>query len=362
MKKIDEGKVDIRKLLEEDNNFPLNLKKQKDELHSIFKEANINKKVPFILFLDSNDTASMKYVSYKSKDLEGTNIEPLLVDISEFYLNENLNETRSSIKGQLECIISKYEFGLIPYIVQIPSSNEVFSLFKEYDIESEVSKIVDEISHSAEFDFHLNFVEVDYLLEDSSRNTKLEMSKISRFSMGNTDELMEVLMESKLPATPKGILILMLYMSQYDERCLFRRSSTRNFCGLRVALVGCNSKTTGKYLKEILPDLKSTVTLYHSLSDIDLDEFKKFNIIISCVGKAGFINRKHLGKTDWDRLCIDTGVSLTPTNKLSGDFNEDIRGLNGIYFTPYIGGVGLLTRSTLLCNIIKMYKKLLRVV
>jgi len=144
---------------------------------------------------------------------------------------------------------------------------------------------------------------------------------------------------SKIPATPRGIVSLL-----YNE--------LDSIAGKKMAVVGARSKTTGKYLVQMLINLGVTVSCYTSRSVIKQNEFHDCDAVISCVGRPRLIQRGHLGANK--PILIDVGVSRV-NGKIVGDFNEECRAI--ARYTPYIGGVGLITRGYLVRNVVDSYKE-----
>ncbi|MEG0151645.1 MAG: hypothetical protein RR744_00500 [Cellulosilyticaceae bacterium] len=142
----------------------------------------------------------------------------------------------------------------------------------------------------------------------------------------------------RIPGTPRGIMAL-----------LFNELGSLE--GKRCAVVGSRSKTTGQYLIPLLQRANATVSMYHSRSEICYKEFEGFDVIISCVGKPGFINNKLLDPHKVQVL-VDVGVGFAD-GKVKGDFHEEVRP-NHLY-TPYVNGVGLLTRTMLCANVVDSY-------
>lgn len=135
----------------------------------------------------------------------------------------------------------------------------------------------------------------------------------------------------RLPATPKGVLEVL-------------KQELVDFTGKKIAIIGCRSETVGKFLHYPLTQLNATVTTYHSKSIIRDGEFETYDAVISCVGSPRLIKQKHFG-SNRNCICIDIGVSRVD-GKTVGDFDEDIREFQR--FTPYVNGMGLLTRIFLM--------------
>lgn len=142
---------------------------------------------------------------------------------------------------------------------------------------------------------------------------------------------------SRQPGTPRGIVAIL-------------QSELHSLSGKKIAVVGSRSKTTGRFLIPMLQNLNATVSLYHSRSVIKDGEFKDYDAVVSCVGRPRMISSRHLGGVP--KVLVDVGVSFID-GKVVGDFDEDTRTDN--WCTPYVNGVGLLTRAMLVRNVVDSY-------
>ena len=130
------------------------------------------------------------------------------------------------------------------------------------------------------------------------------------------------------PCTPTGIIDYLI------DGCGY------NFEGKNVTIFG-RSDIVGKPLADMLLELDATVTLCHSKTRNVWDHISTADLIISAVGKAGFLNCYAIHVP-----VIDVGINFDENGKLVGDcFNTENRDV-----TPVPGGVGLLTRVALLEN------------
>ena len=130
------------------------------------------------------------------------------------------------------------------------------------------------------------------------------------------------------PATPLGIV-------NYLDYCGF------DFEGKEVVILG-RSDIVGKPLAKIMIDRNATVTLCHSKSKLS-NHIYRADLIVSAVGKAGFLNCYPIHCP-----VVDVGINFVD-GKLVGDcFNTE-----GRKVTPVPGGVGLLTRLSLLENVLQ---------
>ena len=132
------------------------------------------------------------------------------------------------------------------------------------------------------------------------------------------------------PCTPAGIIDYLTTGCDFD------------FAGKNVTIFG-RSDIVGKPLAKMLTDLDATVTLCHSKSKDKWQYIDGADLIISSVGKAGFLNCYAIHVP-----VIDVGINFDENGKLVGDcINTECRDV-----TPVPGGVGLLTRVALLDNVI----------
>ena len=130
------------------------------------------------------------------------------------------------------------------------------------------------------------------------------------------------------PCTPFGIVKYLIDGCDYD------------FKGKNVTIFG-RSDIVGKPLAKMLTDLDATVTLCHSKTRNAWDHISNADLIVTAVGKAGFLNCYPIHVP-----VIDVGINFDVNGKLVGDcINTENRDV-----TPVPGGVGLLTRVALLEN------------
>jgi len=144
-----------------------------------------------------------------------------------------------------------------------------------------------------------------------------------------------------LPCTPAGVMELL-------------ESIKINLRGKEVVVVG-HSEIVGKPLALLLLEKFATVTVCH----IGTSEAKKLEehvgraeILIVAVGKANLI------KGDWVKegaIVIDVGINRIE-GKLVGDVEFERAEIKASYITPVPGGVGPLTVTMLMRNLIEATK------
>ena len=142
-----------------------------------------------------------------------------------------------------------------------------------------------------------------------------------------------------IPATPGAVMEILDYYKIPLE-------------GKNVVVLG-RSMVVGKPLSMMLLNKNATVTICHSRTKEIADICKKADLIISCIGKAGFVTSEFINANS---IVIDVGINMDKDNKICGDV--DFKEIENIVLalTPVPGGVGGVTTSVLARNIIKAAK------
>lgn len=140
------------------------------------------------------------------------------------------------------------------------------------------------------------------------------------------------------PCTPLGIINYLKYNNYQFE-------------GKNACVVG-RSDIVGKPLARMLTDLDCTVTLCHSKTDNLSDYLYNADIVFTCIDKVGYFNVLDFNSsTD----IIDIGLGKSEDGKLVGNITSNsvpqlIEEKPDRIVISGTGGVGLLTRLTLLEN------------
>ena len=142
------------------------------------------------------------------------------------------------------------------------------------------------------------------------------------------------------PCTPKGIIDWLEY-------------NNFNFTETDAVVIG-RSKIVGKPLVNMLIDKGATVTCCNSKTRTLPDYTRYADLIISAIGKPKYFNEKDF---NFAEVIVDVGINRDENGKLCGDVDrESIVNYMDTYVTPVPGGVGLLTRCSLMQNVIEAYK------
>lgn len=149
------------------------------------------------------------------------------------------------------------------------------------------------------------------------------------------------------PCTPKGVID-------------FLKAQNYNFTGKNALVIG-RSDIVGKPLAKMLTDLNATVTLAHHFTQDMFYHTRMSDIIFTCINKINYFEDYDLvNGVDNINDIIDIGLGLGEDNKLHGNIqNNTVNKLrtNGVNVISGVGGIGLLTRLTLLKNTLDAYNQ-----
>ncbi len=141
-----------------------------------------------------------------------------------------------------------------------------------------------------------------------------------------------------VPATPQSCITL-------AERAGI------NFRGKRVTLVG-RGDTVGRPLASLLIKRDATITVCHTKT-VDLAaECRRGEIVVAAAGRAGLVTKEMISP---GTVVIDAGVNEVGNGKYVGDVEPDVAEVAGA-LTPVPGGVGSLTTTIIMNNLLKAIK------
>lgn len=143
-------------------------------------------------------------------------------------------------------------------------------------------------------------------------------------------------MDTFVPCTPRGIMTVLT-------------NGTYPLAGANCVIIG-RSNIVGKPLAAMLTQANATVTLCHSKTENLTDIARQADVIISAVGKAGFLTADMVSR---GTIVIDVGINRTTDGKLCGDvcFDEVAEKAGAVTSVP--GGIGIMTITSLLENTYK---------
>ncbi|EDS72514.1 bifunctional 5,10-methylenetetrahydrofolate dehydrogenase/5,10-methenyltetrahydrofolate cyclohydrolase [Anaerofustis stercorihominis] len=140
------------------------------------------------------------------------------------------------------------------------------------------------------------------------------------------------------PCTPLGVMEI---LDHYDIELE----------GKEVVLIG-RSLVVGKPLSMMLLDRNATVTICHSKTKNLKEVCKKADVLIAAVGRGNMVNKDYIKP---GAVVIDVGINFVD-GKMCGDVDFESAYETAGRITPVPGGVGSVTTSCLMVNLIKACK------
>lgn len=276
----------------------------REELKTEVKDLErLNKRVPGLAaVLVGNDGASQTYVNAKVRDCAeiGFNSELIKLesDISEYELLKKVEELNNNpqIDG---------------FIVQLPLPDHI-----------DEKKVISAINPTKDVDgFH--------------------PENFGRMALD---------LPTFVSATPQGIVELLrrYNINTEGKHCVVMGRS--NIVGSPVSILMSRNDNPGN----------ATVTLVHSRTKNLKEITRTADILIAAIGKPGLVTQDMVKK---GAVVIDVGMTRVDDDtkkkgyRLAGDVNfEEVKSVAS-YITPVPGGVGPMTRASLLLNTFKAYKR-----
>ena len=213
--------------------------------------------------------------------------------------------------------------------------------FKEDIQEEELVRLIEEVNGNDEIDGVMVQLPLpQHLNEKNILETILPTKDVDGLTSVNLGKLFKNDPSAIAPATAKGILEL---LKEYEI----------DIDGKSAVVIG-RSDIVGLPTAAILQNENATVTVCHSHTK-DLKEVcKRADILVVGIGKAEYIDMEYVKE---GCVVIDVGTNKNEEGKLIGDVDfENVKDIVE-YITPVPGGVGPMTISCLLSNLLDAYKK-----
>jgi methylenetetrahydrofolate dehydrogenase (NADP+)/methenyltetrahydrofolate cyclohydrolase len=213
-------------------------------------------------------------------------------------------------------------------------------IHKKYDSDVKEEVILDEIDKlNNDKSIHGILVQMPlpkHLDENKIQNRISHLKDVDGLTYINAGKLVNN-EKGLVPCTPKGIIDLLDYYKIPIE-------------GANAVVVG-RSILVGKPIANMLLNRNATVTICHSRTK-DLEKItKKADILVVAIGKKWFINSDMIKKGS---TIIDVGINRCD-GKLYGDVYFDNVKDKCKYITPVPGGVGPMTVTELMYNVLNAY-------
>lgn len=141
------------------------------------------------------------------------------------------------------------------------------------------------------------------------------------------------------PCTPKGVMSILAI-------------NKIKLCGANVVIVG-RGMLVGRPLMDLMIKANATVTLCHSHTKNLKEHCLNADIIVSAVGKPGMITADMVKE---GAVVIDVGISRDENGKQIGDCDYPNLKDKCKFITPWTNGTGLMTRISLIENVVEAYE------
>ncbi len=130
--------------------------------------------------------------------------------------------------------------------------------------------------------------------------------------------------------------------------------SNIDISGKNVVIIG-RSNIVGKPLVQCCLNKNATVTVCHSRTQNIAEHTKRADVVIVAIGKAKFLTEDMVKE---GAVIIDVGINRGDDGKLVGDVDFEALKDKASHITPVPGGVGPMTITMLMNNVIKAAKEL----
>ena len=252
--------------------------------------------------LVGNDPASETYVSFKVKDCEQVGFESTLVRFEEDTPEAELLARVAGLNGDAE---------IDGFIVQLPLPSHISE-----------AKVIESIDPSKDVDgFH-------------PVNVGRMLIGLPCFESATPAGIIELIKRYNIPTSGKHCVVI----------------GRSNIVGKPIAALLAKKRDLGN----------ATVTVCHSRTKDIREMTLQADIIIAAMGQPGFLTEDMVPQ---DAVVIDVGTTRVKSDKtksgfkLMGDVDFDAVAAKCSYITPVPGGVGPMTRVSLLLNTLKAAKK-----
>ncbi|CCQ92559.1 Bifunctional protein FolD (Includes: Methylenetetrahydrofolate dehydrogenase; Methenyltetrahydrofolate cyclohydrolase) [[Clostridium] ultunense Esp] len=234
-----------------------------------------------------------------------------------------------------------YEKSIIKNCDNIGIKSKVFE--RDVNIKTEeLIELIEELNKHDNISGILVFRPLpSHIDEEIIRNTISPLKDVDCMHPLNLERIFEGDMDGFAPCTPKAAMEMLKHYKIPLE-------------GKNVVVVN-RSMVVGKPLAMMLLKENATVTICHSRTK-NLEEItNRADVVVVALGKAKFFDEKYFNENS---IVIDVGVSLDQNGKLSGDAYYDKLSPIVNKITPVPGGVGSVTTSILLSQVVLACKNI----
>ena len=199
--------------------------------------------------------------------------------------------------------------------------------------QEELLDLIDELNHDPEINGILVQLPLPGHIKERAVTNRISSEKdVDGFHAFNVGKL--ALRQPGLrPCTPRGVMSLL------------------NYYGIRVihkhAVVVGASNIVGRPMNLELLYQGATVTVAHRFTDDLETHIRQADILISAMGKRGIIQSEWIPE---GCIVVDVGINRGDDGKIRGDIDFDTAVKRASWISPVPGGVGPMTRATLMQN------------
>lgn len=273
----------------------------------------------------------------KSKVLDGVKVSGVLIDC-----------VRSSVESHVDS--GGRRPGLAVVLVGSDPASSIYVrakrkdceragiMARDFDLDAETTQddllgLIDRLNRDPEIDGILVQLPLPPHIDEASVTNRISSDKdVDGFHAFNVGKL--ALRQPGLrPCTPRGVMALLHYYG------IANRS-------MHAVVVGA-SNIVGRPMSLELLYTGSTVTVSHRFTRNLADHVRSAELLISAIGKPGIV------KSEWitpGTVVVDVGINRLPNGKIVGDIDFETASQRAGWITPVPGGVGPMTRATLMVN------------
>ncbi|MEJ2384114.1 MAG: bifunctional methylenetetrahydrofolate dehydrogenase/methenyltetrahydrofolate cyclohydrolase FolD [Xanthomonadales bacterium] len=209
---------------------------------------------------------------------------------------------------------------------------------QDYDLpentsQAELLALIDRLNESPDTDGILVQLPLPPHIEEAAVTNRIRATKdVDGFHAFNVGKL--ALRQPGLrPCTPRGVMALLHYYGIANK-------------SMHAVIVGA-SNIVGRPMALELLWYGSTVTVSHRFTHNLEEHVRSADLLISAIGKPGVI------RAEWIKpgaIVVDVGINRLPDGRLTGDIDFEQAARRAAWISPVPGGVGPLTRATLMQN------------
>lgn len=226
---------------------------------------------------------------------------------------------RNKIKACEEVGVKSYAY----YLPETVSQSEIEELIAELSADKNIDGILVQLPLPA----HLESEKVLAIIP-----TEKDVDGFSSENIGKLCQNEECL----VACTPNGVMKM---LEKYGV----------DIKGKKAVVVG-RSNIVGRPMAMLLINADATVTICHSKTVNLKEECQKADILVAAIGRAKFITADMVKN---GATVIDVGMNRDENGKLCGDVDFDNVKEKSSYITPVPGGVGPMTITMLMYNVVK---------